>query len=383
MSTQTASKTASLFASLVVLASPFPANALQPLPAEAPLPATLPGLVSRRIQLDLASRLNVPAQNIVIKQATPQTWNDACLGLASPDESCAMGMKKGWQVEVESSQQVWTYRSNRTATRLRLEPLPYSTDLNQTDFSTRLSKSLLKTISQQVQQPVENLQILQVQSAVWDGCLGIASPDTVCTAAAIPGFKVIVTDEAKDKIGRLQSRIWPDTRTFDKEWVYHLSADGTQVVQNTLASDLQGLVSSWLNVPENYFSPLDTLDSDVVFQLIVDDSGGIGVRTMTLTTDGQLTVTLLRDVPRDDEITSETISVPLEKVALFKAVLQQQRFSDFDRMSYDSENSQIAIHGSTTYRTPDTSIREIAPREDLPAGLQAILKAWNQTLFSN
>ena len=36
--------------------------------------------------------------------------------------------------------------------------------------------------------------------------------------------------------------------------------------------------------------------------------------------------------------------MPLEDVALFKAILQQQRFSDFDRMSYGNEgtlNSQV------------------------------------------
>jgi len=378
MSIQTASKTASLFASLMVLTSPFSANALPSLPAEAPLPATLPGLVSRRIQLDLASRLNVPAQNIVIKQATPQTWNDACLGLASPDESCAMGMKKGWQVEVESSQQVWTYRSDRTATRLRLEPLPYSTDLNQTSFSTRLSQTLLETVSRQVQQPVENLQILQVQSAIWDSCLGIAVPDAVCTPAAVPGFKVIINDGEKDKVGRLQIDTWPDIRAFEKEWVYHLSADATQIVQNALASDLRGQVTSWLHAPDNNFEPLD---STTVFQMVVNSYDGI--RIITLTTDGNLVTTVPSlDLP-GGEIGLETASIPLEKVALFKDLLQQQRFSDFDRMDYENEDSQLVVHGSVTYRTPNASVRESARQEDLPAGLQAILEGWNQILFSN
>lgn len=379
MSIQTASKTASLFASLMVLVSSLPANALQSSPASAPLPSTLPGLVSRRIQIDLASRLNVPAQNIVIKKATPQTWNDHCLGLANPDENCVQGVKKGWQVEVESSQQTWTYRSDRTATRLRLEPLPYSTDLNQADFSTSLSQTLLETVSQQVQQPVENLQILQVQSAIWDSCLGIASPDTVCTPSAIPGFKVIVNDGPKDKIGRLQRRDWPETREFEKEWVYHLSADATQIVQNVTASDLQGLVTSWLSAPVNNFKPLDTLDNTVVFQIIVDSHNG--VRTITLTTDGKLTTTELLYDLLSDETASETVSMPLEEVAAFKARLQQQRFSDFDRMSYESEDSQFVSEGSATFRTPDAIVRESARQEDLPVGLQAILEAWSDFAY--
>lgn len=373
MSIQTASKAASLFASAIVLVSGLPSNALQPLPADAPLPSTLPGLVSRRIQLDLASRLNVPVQNIVIKEATPQTWEDHCLGLANPDESCAQGIKKGWQVEVESSQQTWTYRSDRTANRLRLEPLPHSTDLHPTPFSARLSQTLLETISQQVQQPVENLQILQVQSAIWDSCLGIADPDAVCTPSAIPGFKVIVSDGSKDKIGELQRNTWADTREFEREWVYHLSADATQIVQNTTASDLRGRVSSWFDNAPSRFEPLD---NTVVFQMI--SNSYLSTRTtVTLTTDGELTYEFLDYSSRDEPI-SDLMSrqISLEEVASFKALLQQQHFSNLNRMIYGNENPRMAIDGSATFRTPNATVSQSAATEDLPVGLQIVLEAW-------
>lgn len=73
--------------------------------------------------------------------------------------------------------------------------------------------------------------------------------------------------------------------------------------------------------------------------------------------------------------------MPLEDVALFKAILQQQRFSDFDRMSYGNEDSQFASDGSATYRTPDTTVTESALQEDLPVGLQTILQAWMDFVF--
>ena len=146
-------RAASLVASLMVLAN-GEAYALQSLPADAPLPSTLPGLVARRIQLDLARRLNVPARNIIIGTATPQAWNDQCLGLTQPSESCTDTETKGWRIEVESSQQRWVYRSDRTARRLYLEPLPNSTDFNQSDFSADISQKLLETVSQQGEQPI-------------------------------------------------------------------------------------------------------------------------------------------------------------------------------------------------------------------------------------
>ena len=157
---------ASLLASLSILSHGVAADGLQLLSTNAPVTETLPELVAHRIQLDLAERLNISARNIVIEKATPQTWDDHCLSLAKPNESCTQGDKQGWQVEVESPYQTWIYRSDRTATQLRLEPLPNSTDLNQADFSAAVSQMLLEAASQQVQHPAESLQISEVHAAI-------------------------------------------------------------------------------------------------------------------------------------------------------------------------------------------------------------------------
>lgn len=238
---------------------------------------------------------------------------------------------------------------------------------------------MLKTVSQQVQQPVENLQILQVRSAIWDSCLGIAAPDTVCTPAAIPGFKVIVNDGPKDKIGRLQRDTWPEIRESEREWVYHLSADATQIVQNTTASDLKGQVSSWLNNPETKLKPLD---DTVVFQMIGVSYVLSSDTTITLTTDGKVTYEIL-DYSSRDQPTSETISwqIPLEEVASFEALLKQQRFSNFDRMSYGNEDQFFSSEGNVTVRTSDAIMRINARESDLPVGLQPILEAWSKFAY--
>ena len=379
LSIKTAGKTTGLFASLMILAGGMSASALQPLPASAPLLSTLPGLVSRRIQLDLAKRLNVPAQNIVVKEAMPQTWNDQCLGLARPGERCAGGETRGWQVEVESWQQRWTYRSDRTARRLRLEPLPNATDLNPADFSTSISQTLLKTVSQQVQQPTDNLQILEVQAATWDSCLGLVPPDgTVCTPAHIPGFRVIVNDGPKEGIGRLQRRAWPEHREFQREWVYHLSADATQIFQNTAASDTQGLVSS-------QFSSLNTtkqLGEQVVFQMVANSYVDPTDTIATLSADGELKLELVsyrigETSSSGEENTPEVISIqiPPDEVAAFEQLLQQQ-FSNFHGMSYSNERPNAAIDGQVTYYTPEASVGVGAFEEDLPASLHAVTEAW-------
>ncbi|MEM1242693.1 MAG: hypothetical protein AAGI45_22915 [Cyanobacteria bacterium P01_H01_bin.26] len=374
MSIKIASKTASLFASLMVLASGA-AHALQPLPADAPLPSTLPGLVARRIQLDLAKRLNVPADNIIIGVATPQTWNDQCLGLTRPNENCAAGEIQGWQIQVESSQQRWVYRSDRIARRLYLEPLPNSTDFNQRDFSADISQKLLETVSQQVQQPSENLQILEVQAATWDGCFGIAEFGVACTQEAIPGFRVLVNDGPKDQVGNLQRDSWPENREFQREWVYHLNEDTSQIIQNTAASDKNGRTASWFY---RSLERREDLEPQVIFQTKVRNDYEGRVFITTLTADGTLSEEIVSLNPNDDSISEVLPSRQISHSAAteFGMLLQRQNFSNFNQMSYVNEDPYLATHGSITLVDAETVVEISAENEDLPAGLRTILEAW-------
>ena len=371
---KTASKTASLFVSLLVLASGA-AHALRPLPADAPLPSTLPGLAARRIQIDLARRLNVPARNIMIGTATPQTWNDQCLGLTQPNENCTDTETKGWRIEVESSQQRWVYRSDRTARRLYLEPLPNSTDFNQREFSTDISQTLLKTVSQQVEQPVDNLQILEVQAATWDGCLGVAEFGMACTQEATPGFRVLVNDGPKDQVGNLQRDSWPEHREFQREWVYHLNEDASEIVQNTTASDEKGRTASWFY---RSLERQEDLDPQVIFQTKVRNDYEGRVFITTLTVDGTLSEEFVSLDPNDSSA-SEVLSsrqVSHSAATEFGMLLQRQNFSNFNQMSYVNEDQYLATHGSITLVDAETVVEISAENEDLPAGLRTILEAW-------
>ncbi|ESA33341.1 hypothetical protein N836_21890 [Leptolyngbya sp. Heron Island J] len=373
-------KAASLFASLMVFASGA-AHALQSLPADAPLPSTLPGLVARRIQLDLARRLNVPPENIIIGTATPQTWSDQCLGLAQPNESCTDTETKGWRVEVESSQQRWVYRSNRAARRLYLEPLPNSTDFNQRDFSADISQTLLETVAQQVQQPVENLQILEVQAATWDSCVGIAEFGVTCTQETIPGFRVLVNDGPKDQVGNLQRDSWPEHREFQREWVYHLNEDVSEIIQNTTASDEKGRTATWFR--RSLERPED-LAPQVVFQTRARNDFAGNIYITTLTADGTLSRELISSNP-DDNAALEVIpsrQVSHSVATEFGMLLERKNFSNLDQMSYTNEDQYLATHGTFTLINYETVVEITAENEDLPADLQTILEAWETLITS-
>ncbi|MEM9163832.1 MAG: hypothetical protein AAGC54_12285, partial [Cyanobacteria bacterium P01_F01_bin.4] len=293
-----------------------------------------------------------------------------------PNENCTDGETKGWQVNVESWQQRWVYRSDRAARRLRLEPLPNSTDFNQRDFSADISQTLLETVSQQVQQPIKNLQVLEVQAATWDGCLGIVEPDTVCTQEAIPGFRVLVNDGPKEGIGNLQRDSWPDYREFQREWVYHLNEDVTQIVQNMTASDTTGRVGSWFRRAS---APPEELALEAIFQTKTHDYLSAHTYITTLTADGTLSSERISLDP-DSSTASEVLSssqISPEDAAAFERLLQQQNFSNFNQMKYSNEDQGFTMEGSTTLIAPGVSVEYSAAEADLPAGLRAILEAWS------
>lgn len=80
-----------------------------------------PKSLSWRIRRDLARRVGVPAKNLRVVEAQRQTWNDACLELATPDEMCAQQLVEGWRIVLAHGQQTWTYHTDAQGRSLRLE----------------------------------------------------------------------------------------------------------------------------------------------------------------------------------------------------------------------------------------------------------------------
>ena len=341
--------------------------------AETPSQLSLPGLITRRIQRDLAHRLNVPFDSLEIQAYTPQTWPDHCLGLARPAERCQSGDIRGWRVKVRSVQQSWIYRSDRVARRLRLEPLPGATEISQGDFSAQLAQTLLETVSQQIQHPIDNLQILQVQSAAWDGCLGVYTPNQICPESEFPGFRVLIGEGQR----AVQPDSWDDLLAEQtlREWVYHLSEDGSQIIPNMDATDVEGTVKTWFSDRRLESSALAESDSQVIFQSEVDHFGGDDT-IVKLTVNGTLVIEQVSRYPQEQVEQIADYQISPEELARFEALLQQQKFANFNRMAYANIDPFMAIDGNLTLSAPGASVRISSGWEELPPNLQAIVEAW-------
>ncbi|MBE9061918.1 hypothetical protein [cf. Phormidesmis sp. LEGE 11477] len=341
-------------------ASAVPLLAVRP---DLPMPSSLPGLVSRRVQLDLGRQLNVPFHTIEIEEATVQTWPDQCLGLNRPNERCVGDEVKGWEIAVSSEQRRWVYRSDRTANRLRLESLP--------NFSNQLSQQLLETAAKDTQQPATSLQILDIQPVVWDsGCLGISTPDVACTQAQVPGFRAIVANGPRANLGYASEEPGPT------EWIYHLSEDGSQIVQNTVASETKAYVGTFFSNLEVVMPASSPFNSRIVFQSIAYSFVDGTTYFRTLTADGEVWIEM-RDTRSNQLI--ETIMlrpVSVDEVADFEKLLTQQQFSDFDHIHYINENPMSAIDGAEFIIASRTTVGISAGERGLPDNLQAVVKAW-------
>lgn len=92
--------------------NPQPGSTVHDLPVE---PAAA---VARK---DLATKLSVEERSIVILQITDTTWNDGCLGLGGPTESCLQALVPGFKVEMLAKGKTYIYRTDKTGANVRAE----------------------------------------------------------------------------------------------------------------------------------------------------------------------------------------------------------------------------------------------------------------------
>jgi hypothetical protein len=82
---------------------------------------TIPAQVVNAIRQDLAKNTKIAAGKFKVKESSPQTWPDGCLGLAKPDEFCSMALVEGWQVVMVYGNKTWMYRTDNSGRAVRLE----------------------------------------------------------------------------------------------------------------------------------------------------------------------------------------------------------------------------------------------------------------------
>ena len=225
-------------------------------------------------------------------------------------------------------------------------------DANVDDVLTPAVRTrILQNVALDLDRPVETLRIAAAETATFDGCMGLYVPDMACTAIAIFGLRVVVTDG-------------------DQSWVYHTHQEvGTHgVVQNPTASGSRnGLIPDFIPRPATETEP----DSqDHLFRAVESGSLAGDVKETMLMTDGRL-------IQRESGRVIAEARLSPEQVAAFQQVLEDQRFPNLNRMRY------VTDAAFADYPTVRLSSRHLETEyidlalEDAPIALQTIVVAWS------
>lgn len=165
----------------------------------------LPNAVSEQVKQTFANDLDVPMSEVGIERYSRETWSDGCLGLGGPAESCLAALTDGWQLEaVHFETQTRAYfRTDFTGDQIRrseqAQNLPPS-----------LQARLLTLTSEQFDTDTDALVVTESASALWDGCMGVASPDALCSQIAIFGWRTTISDG-------------------QQQWTYHTDSVGNDI----------------------------------------------------------------------------------------------------------------------------------------------------------
>lgn len=82
------------------------------------LPVELAAAMARK---DLATKLSIDEKSIVIMQIIETEWEDGCLGLGGPAESCMQSLVPGFKVEMLVKGKSYFYRTDKIGSIIRAE----------------------------------------------------------------------------------------------------------------------------------------------------------------------------------------------------------------------------------------------------------------------
>jgi hypothetical protein len=197
-----------LLAGCVVPAEPEPGSPDTPDMEDPMPPEMVPEQVSDRVLEYAADDLNVPESELSLLRFNQEVWSDGCLGLGQPNEICLQALVPGWQLEVVYNEESFFYRTDNYGDIIRRSTLD-------NNLPPSIAAKVIDRAASEAKIPASQLVITAASPQVWDGCLGIAEPGTVCTQIAIFGWRAVAEGNGQT-------------------WVYHTDMTGDDIRLNTL-----------------------------------------------------------------------------------------------------------------------------------------------------
>jgi hypothetical protein len=315
--------------------------------------SNLPQIISRAVLRVASTDFGVSSSQLRITKAEQQTWGDGCLGLPRPTERCMGTPTPGWRVTVVGRQRVQVYRTDTTGERIRAEQITGQIPGNN-NLPNSVSDAVLRDAARRSNLSISQLRIVQAEKRDWpNGCLGIIEPGRSCAAMVVSGWRV---------------RVEGGRQTF----VYRTNESGSVVKVET--GVIQGSISP-AQIPRSEISPLA---EGMVFRTI--SSGGIaGTTTETfLMNDGRVMRLSGRFTSSRIPTATQISRISRQEVRQFERLLEQQQFSQFDRLSYPAPSGAADFFTVTLTSQSGTTRYGDIVQDELPESLRSVILAWNQ-----
>jgi hypothetical protein len=313
----------------------------------------LPQIISRAVLRVASTDFGVSSSQLRITKAEQQTWGDGCLGLPRPTERCMGTPTPGWRVTVVGRQRVQVYRTDTTGERIRAEQITGQIPGNN-NLPNSVSDAVLRDAARRSNLSISQLRIVQAEKRDWpNGCLGIIEPGRSCAAMVVSGWRV---------------RVEGGRQTF----VYRTNESGSVVKVET--GVIQGSIRP-VQIPRSEISPLA---EGMVFRTI--SSGGIaGTTTETfLMNDGRVMRLSGRFTSSMIPTATQISRISRQEVRQFERLLEQQQFSQFDRLSYPAPSGAADFFTVTLTSQSGTTRYGDIVQDELPESLRSVILAWNQ-----
>ena len=313
----------------------------------------LPQIISRAVLRVASTDFGVSSSQLRITKAEQQTWGDGCLGLPRPTERCMGTPTPGWRVTVVGRQRVQVYRTDTSGERIRAEQITGQIPGNN-NLPNSVSDAVLRDAARRSNLSISQLRIVQAEKRDWpNGCLGIIEPGRSCAAMVVSGWRV---------------RVEGGRQTF----VYRTNESGSVVKVET--GVIQGSIRP-VQIPRSEISPLA---EGMVFRTI--SSGGIaGTTTETfLMNDGRVMRLSGRFTSSMIPTATQISRISRQEVRQFERLLEQQQFSQFDRLSYPAPRGAADFFTVTLTSQSGTTRYGDIVQDELPESLRSVILAWNQ-----
>jgi hypothetical protein len=205
--------------------------------------------------------------------------------------------------------------------------------------------------------PLNQIKLINAQARTWDGCMGLAKPNTACIEIAILGWQVIMSG--------------PNNRF----WIYHVDQSG-----NSLGINIDASLPNRSQIPAPRFIDrvIPPSEDNVLFQSAMITGEALTYDAIELRAEGDNGYLLTRRQLTPKIGKPQVIKrLTSQQVQPFLDLLNNNSFGHFDHISY-FDNNKVAVDAPVfqLYGYGATTEYTAGDQDKLPTKLGAIVQAW-------